>query len=46
MEKAEVGRPLIFKNVNEMQTKIEQYFKSCEGELFKNADGDIVLDKY
>lgn len=46
MGKAEVGRPLIFKNVNEMQTKIEQYFKSCEGELFKNADGDIVLDKY
>ena len=46
VEKAEVGRPLIFKNVNEMQTKIEQYFKSCEGELFKNADGDIVLDKY
>ena len=46
MEKAEVGRPLIFKNVNEMQTKIEQYFKSCEGEHFKNADGDIVLDKY
>lgn len=40
------GRPPAYKNVKEMQEIIDKYFKSCEGTILKNDDGDIVFDKY
>ncbi|MBQ8803466.1 MAG: DNA-packaging protein [Tyzzerella sp.] len=41
-----VGRPPMYKTVEEMQEKIEAYFKSCEGELLKDDDGKPILDKF
>ena len=46
MDKHAGGRPLIIKSVEEMQEKIDAYFKKCEGEMLKDADGNYVLDKY
>lgn len=40
------GRPLKYNTVEELQKKIDEYFKSCEGEILKNEDGHIILNKY
>lgn len=40
-----MARPLKYKTVEELQAAIDQYFTSCEGELLKNSDGGVVLDK-
>lgn len=40
------GRPPKYKNVEEIKDKIEQYFKSCEGEPLLDADGNPMLDKW
>lgn len=41
-----VGRPPMYKTVEEMQEKIEAYFKSCEGELLKDNDEKPIMDKF
>lgn len=43
---AKVGAPPMYKTVEEMQKKIDEYFKSCEGRVLKDADGNLVFDKY
>lgn len=40
------GRPAKYKTVKEMKTIIEEYFKACEGEILKEKDGTVVLNKY
>lgn len=40
------GRKPKFKSPDEMQEKIEAYFKSCEGVLLKYDDGKPVFNKY
>lgn len=42
----QVGRPPTYKTVKEMQDIIDKYFKSCEGEVLKGEDGEVVLNKY
>lgn len=44
-KKNPVGAPPKYKSAEEMQIKIDQYFKDCEGELLQDANGP-VLDKY
>lgn len=40
------GCPPMFKNVEEIQKRIDAYFLSCEGEMLKNEiTGEPVLDK-
>lgn len=40
------GRPLKYDNVEDMQKVIDEYFKSCEGEVLKDEDGNVVFNKY
>lgn len=40
------GRPPKYKNVEEIEDKIEQYFESCEGELLLDDEGNPVLNKF
>lgn len=40
------GRPRRYKTVEEVQEKIDEYFKNCEGHPFLDDNGDPVLDKY
>lgn len=40
------GKPPKYKNVEEIQEKIEQYFEDCKGELLRDADGNPMLDKW
>lgn len=40
------GRPPKYKNVEEIECKIEQYFESCEGEPLLDDDGNQVVNKY
>lgn len=56
-EKNKVGRPLKFKTPEEMQEKIEEYFKSCyrpvmvfykdknQYEIVKDNDGNVVKEQ-
>lgn len=44
--KRAVGRPPKYKNKEEIEEKIREYFEKCEGEILKNEDGSIVYDKY
>ena len=39
------GRPPMYKTVEEMQEKIDEYFEKCKGEVFK-VNGEPVFDKY
>lgn len=39
------GRPPKFKNKEEMQKLIDQYFEKCNGEVLKDNDGETVLNK-
>ncbi len=44
--KAVVGRPPKYKNKEEIEEKINAYFKECEGEILRNDDGEPVLNKW
>lgn len=39
------GRPPKYTSVKEIEGKIEEYFKSCEGKPFYTDDGEIMRDK-
>lgn len=43
---AHVGRPPKYKSVDEIKEKIEDYFKSCEGEILLDDNGNLVFNKY
>lgn len=43
---ANVGRPPKYKSKEEIEEKIEQYFRECEGEILKDDDGKPVLNKF
>ena len=43
---ANVGRPPKYKNVEEIEDKIEQYFAICEGEPLLDNEGKPVANKY
>ena len=42
----QVGRPPIYKTVNEIEGKIDAYFKECEGKILKDDNGKTVLNKF
>lgn len=42
----QVGRPPKYKNKEEIEDKIEQYFKLCEGEPLLDDEGNQVVNKY
>lgn len=46
MEKNKGGRPPYYKTKEEIQMKIDEYFKQCEGEYLTDENGEIVLNKY
>lgn len=46
MSENKVGRPPMYKTVEEIQTKIDAYFKSCEGTVYTDDEGTPVLDKF
>lgn len=46
MSENKVGRPPMYKNAEEIQEKIDAYFKDCEGELLLDAEGNPIIDKY
>ena len=39
------GRPLKFKTVKELESKIEEYFDSCQDEIARDDDGNVITDK-
>ena len=41
-----VGRPPKYKSKEEIEEKIDAYFKECEGEILKDDDGKPVLNKW
>ena len=43
---ANIGRPPKYKTVEEMQRVIDEYFKSCEGEILKDENGKPIMDKW
>lgn len=45
-EKNKGGRPPIYKTKEEIQEKIDAYFRECEGHILEDADGNPVIDKY
>lgn len=44
--KKTVGRPPKFKSKKEMQKKIDEYFKECEGTFLRDDENNLVFDKY
>jgi hypothetical protein len=44
--KKTVGRPPKYKTKEEIEEKIEAYFKKCEGEILKDDNGEPVLNKW
>lgn len=46
MEGSNAGRPPMYKTAEEMQEKIDEYFKSCQGRVLKDSEGNTVFDKY
>ena len=45
-EKRSVGRPPKYKSAEEIQEKIDAYFKACEGTVLCGDDGKPVLNKF
>ena len=45
-EQNKVGRPPMYKTVEEMQKRIDAYFEECKGRPLLYDDGRNVLDKY
>ena len=41
-----VGRPPKYKSKEEIEEKIDAYFKECEGEILKDDAGKPILNKY
>ena len=46
MSGTKTGRPPKFKSKEEMQKKIDEYFKECEGQILRDAYGNPEFDKY
>lgn len=46
MSENKVGRPPMYKSKEEIQKKIDEYFKACEGEPLLDAEGNPMIDKY
>jgi len=44
--RSNAGRPRYYKTPEDMQKKVDEYFKWCEGEPLYTRDGDPVMDKY
>lgn len=44
--KPAIGRPPKFRTKEEIQEKIDAYFKECEGEVLKDKDGNPMLNKW
>lgn len=40
------GQPRKINSVEEMQEKIDKYFAECEGDILKDGEGTIILNKY
>jgi len=40
------GHPLFYKTIEEMQLKIDEYFRECEGRPLLDAEGRVRLSKY
>jgi hypothetical protein len=40
------GRPPMYNTKEEIQEKIDKYFKDCEGEILTDADNNPIIDKY
>jgi hypothetical protein len=45
-KKSNAGRPLMVKSAEELQERIDAYFKWCEGHPYMNEQGEVVTDKY
>ncbi len=45
-EKNKGGRPPFYKSVEEIEKKIEAYFKKCEGEIVYTESGEPFVDKH
>lgn len=45
MEREKAGRPPKYKSKEEMQEKIDEYFKECEGKVLKDSNGEPILYK-
>ena len=45
-EENKVGRPPMYKTKEEIQEKIDAYFKSCEGSYLTDSEGNCILNKY
>lgn len=43
---AYIGRPPMYKTPGEMQVKIDDYFKACQGEIWTDKHGEVVYDKF
>jgi len=43
---ANVGRPPKYKSKEEIQEKIEQYFRDCKGEILKDDEGNTIFNKF
>lgn len=41
-----MARPLMYKTNKELQEAVDAYFKSCEGEMLKDTEGNPVLNKW
>lgn len=41
-----VGRPPKYKNKEEIEERIEQYFKDCEGHVLTDEEGNTIYNKY
>lgn len=44
--KKAVGRPPKYKSKEEIEEKIEEYFKECEGEILKDDEGKPIFNKF
>lgn len=40
------GRPPKYTSSEELQKKIDEYFKDCEGTVVKDRNGDVMVDKF
>lgn len=43
---AKTGRPPKYKNKEEIEERIEQYFKDCEGHVLTDEEGNTIYNKY
>jgi hypothetical protein len=46
VKESNAGRPPIFTSAEEMQEKIDAYFKECEGKIMTDEEGKPLLNKY